>query len=206
MDKTKLKDFILKSGVPLEMSVIKKLMPNNFFTNWVGKYERNGKTFFNDFLASKFFSIRDGLDMYVNFLVECKYKSENHSWYFFKNPTTGSPESVVENYVFNQFFEAFIKSKNLKLNHNEKSNIMFEDFGFPIVNKGIDISEKDGTENNILEAISQVSYGSLNAQYEGYIFFSEVIEEIFVFWILRNNLGINEMKKIEHRGAKNTHK
>ncbi|MCX6652437.1 MAG: hypothetical protein NT137_03675 [Methanomassiliicoccales archaeon] len=160
-----LKSIILKSGIPLEASVIKKMAKFNLQDHGDYEYERDGKTFSNDCWFSQNYPISRSASVMVNYVIECKYKDRNQKWFFFKfNEYAHSYRNVGSNMLFSYFIEAPRGRKNRELFNPKLEYLLGSEnlFGLPIADSGLDVTQSDSNPNVIREAVSQVSYASIN--------------------------------------------
>lgn len=168
-----LKNEILKSGIPLEASVIEKLAKFGLTDKGEIEYERDGKIFSTDIMAEKEFQIFENLYLSVNFAIECKYKTKNHRWFFMKfreDPYFRllSRRHRDYNSVFDLFFEAALTKIGHKLAKERSGGGHI--FGYSVskdllnikkANKGVELCNKEFNPNVIREAVSQSIYGSI---------------------------------------------
>lgn len=165
MDSSKIKDLLLKSGIPLEVSVVKKIAKLGVEDWGEVEYERDGKIFSTDIKALKEFSIFRGLGLLVNFCIECKYKTKGHSWFFMEFPeeSEGQWRSDVHNEVFDESFSPLLvklgyePSPLCSLNDLRFANL----FNLKTAHKGVEIWENQFDHNFIREAVSQAVHGSV---------------------------------------------
>ncbi|AYB30819.1 hypothetical protein [Chryseolinea soli] len=148
------KKFLLKSGLPFEYEV-KECFAKSDCTVWDEYYylkedENNvEKEFSYDLDANTW---RDGCS--IDFMVECKYKTEPTKWFFTPDPYAYQQE--VNRNSFLHPMDHFTKQKFL-FNNPPFDKVVEEPLG-PFCLKGIEILKNDGVEVNITRAISQLSY------------------------------------------------
>lgn len=164
-----LRDAFLKSGIPLEASTYEILQKFNMLDMGEVEYERFGKVFTTDVYCEKSFQISEELGVIINFVIECKYKSRNHNWYFvkFAGEPWQSPKSFFQHLIDDSETKKFMLKEGIQpeisVRRLERINI----FDVPEVDKGIDIFDKnsegskDLDPNSIREAISQAIFGSM---------------------------------------------
>ena len=155
----RLKDSILKSGIPLESSITGKL-PKFEIDDWGEfQYEREGKLFSTDILGIRRLQIGTFGRLNVNFLFECKYKNRGHKWFFIEFPDDEvfSLTRSYSNAFYDPLFRGMLKFQKKKLAKNsalnEFRNANF--FDLPTVTKGVDICGTNSDENVIKEARAQ---------------------------------------------------
>lgn len=167
MDMSKVKRSLLRSGVPLEASVIKKLAELGV-TDWNEVvYERNDKTFSTDIEISKRYDLSRNSGIIVNFTIECKYKEKNHCWFFMKFQE--GPYSFLKgplNAVFGDLIDPTLEKmgyqpedKHLSWGHFMITNL----FDAKAADKGVDIQTQGGKfdPNTITRAVSQAIHGAI---------------------------------------------
>jgi len=169
---TNLKNLILKSGLPLELSVLKKLKEIGLKDIGAVEYERDSPDGLKYCSADRCFravaNMGDEIEVYIDLIVECKYKTENQEWYFVKfdeddDSSTGSNQAFLE--IPYEFF----KQKNLGFNfwELEAGNL----FNLPAVDDGVEISKgksKEIGDISINKALNQASFASIKRQYQNY--------------------------------------
>ncbi len=159
------KEFVLKSGIPLESSVVKKIQNIGFNDEGEVHYNRENKLFSTDIYADKNLILIDRLELSIQLVIECKYKTKNHSWFFIRFPEepSGFRNFSGGNLILSEFESPVLslldkkkKDDNLNLKLLQK-NIL----SCPEVNKGIEIFEKGANPNSIIRAIFQTVCGSI---------------------------------------------
>lgn len=176
----KFKDFILKSGIPLEISVVNKLKKFDVEDWGEIEYERDHKFFTTDVRVVKDFTTkRFGINF--NFSIECKYKARDHRWVFMQFPSSeyGYRTSGF-NEVFDQFVNPFLKREGVQLEKRILYELSGESiFDLPEADKGVDIFQKGFMESPIMEAISQAVFGATFVHYDAIDFWGNTILHTF---------------------------
>jgi hypothetical protein len=148
------KKYLLKSGLPFEYEV-KECFAERKCTVWDEysyiKYDENNieKEFSYDVDAC--YMTLNGF--WINFLIECKYKTEPTSWFFLPDPYSYQREvnqnsflHCIDYFTTNKFI--FDKSPY----YNVKNPLG------PFCLKGVEIFQNQFIETNIFKAINQLSY------------------------------------------------
>lgn len=148
------KKHLLKSGLPFEYEV-KELFVKNGCTVWDEysylKNDENNivKEFSYDLDANKW---NGGYS--IDFMIECKYKTEPTKWFF-----TPDPYSYQKELNQNSFLHP--------IDHFTENNFLFNQMPFykvieeplgPFCLKGVEIYNNKPVETNIFRAIKQLSY------------------------------------------------
>lgn len=185
-----IKQLILKSGIPLEVSVMNKLKKFNFDDYGEISYEREGKIFSTDIHLANNYQFSKDLSIHFNFIIECKYKTQNHKWFFLEFPEDdyiyGGGRFDCRNMVFTQLADICLKDK-LKVRQHDKyepfnpiSQLRIKNiFNLPFVNKGIELYTEGIEPNAIPEAVSQVSLGAIAAQKGSIEYNFEMFEDYY---------------------------
>lgn len=199
----KWKDALLKSGLPLEYEVKTFLEEQKkCLIKWEQSYlksDENGlaKEFSYDLNASY---IKMPYD--VEFMVECKFRSEDAKWFFLPEQYGGMDEIYQNSFMHAiDYFHKWTWAWNQYMPYCESLA--------PLCSKGIEIYG-NGNKNNksIPQAISQLSYGlakqitgtiSDHIDEEHGIHFREIFVPVVVttaeLFRFREDLGIEELKK-----------
>ena len=179
------KEFLLKSGIPLEASVLKALSDYGFRDYGEIEYSRDGVIFTTDRDLSTSTHIRSALGLHIDYILECKYKSRNHVWYFFKFYKNKEEEYLSHEEEHNLttlgLFESYLESQGFPF-----SNLWFcvkdleieNIFSLPEVHKGIDVCEGGGEEKSIHEAVSQVTFASIKAHIESISYTMDMLKNL----------------------------
>lgn len=181
-----LKEAFLKSGIPLESSVVDKMRKHGLDDFGELEYTRDGKTFSTDCWFTLEEPISERLNALISLVIECKYKSDGQYWFFMEYPTNEdgytSLRKDARHTLCCNFLEPSVKKINEKLfNPNVIKDLQrTEELGLKKASKGIDLFEKsyqnkqngkvnaengDSNPNVIREAVSQVCHGALAAQH-----------------------------------------
>jgi len=182
-----LKRYILLSGIPLEFSVSKKFQEMGFLDLGEYHYERDGKSFSIDILAREALHNSDDKkipSLYIDFLVECKYKEKNHKWFFI--PFEAKAHKIE---IDGKIKRAMSSTRSSSWYHNvielppPTPKKWEENFGWSIedirlgdletCNKGVEVYKNGCNPASIQEAVSQVLFGTSHA-------FFEIISEKFI--------------------------
>ena len=143
------KDFLLKSGLPLENDIKRYLDSKQCFTRFEYSYLRSDesrieKEFSYDIDASYFKE-----NNYIDFMIECKYRHETTKWVFTPHDYSG-----IDGFKPNCFLHPF--DHFVPLEFPFKSN--FPEQLAPLCSKGIEVTKTGDNEKTITQALSQLSY------------------------------------------------
>lgn len=180
-----MKSLILKSGIPLEVSVLDKLLQFDVCDFGEVEYERDGKIFSTDIHVVKKFPLSNNLHMVVNFVIECKYKTPNHEWFFMKfpRPREYSLRDDVRNEVFDSLFEPIVKQMGYTISKNKKLPKVRLDNFFKLksADKGVEFtnsgSKSGSSPDSIRHALHQVVLASVEVHRES---MASILECFFV--------------------------
>lgn len=165
MKSSKMKDTILKSGIPLEMSVVKKILKYNLEELGEIEYEREGKIFSTDIHAEKEFEISKNISILFNFVIECKYKTKNHKWFFMQFPRGNnySMRSDARNEVFDELFWVLMHKMGYRYDDFEDVCKLRREnfFDVEVADKGVEIINDKFDPNTIKKALHQAVFGSV---------------------------------------------
>lgn len=164
----KIKDTILKSGIPLEVSVVDKLSDHGFSDLGEITYKREDKTFSTDIRASKQFTNKSGIVGECNLAMECKFRTPNHDWFFMRFPKDREISSRHDTGLIT--FTDY--GRRLRDNAIEEENVRSINFGrlnslfnADPVNKGVEIiNQKKFDHSTVRKSMSQAIYGAIQAQ------------------------------------------
>lgn len=178
LDWSKIKNMVLSSGIPLEISVAQKLQTKSFGFWDLGEYvyERDDKVFSVDIRAQKYINVPNELHARIQLLIECKYREPNKKWYFFcfENPYNKTHRTSYRtdrccNIYFDFPMEDDIWKKYGKNKLDDYECIdAYEMYSgvfpeSPIAQKGIEIVNNDNiNEPSITHALYQLSCGAVN--------------------------------------------
>lgn len=176
MKSSQIKDTILKTGIPLEISVVKKILECGLDELGEVEYERDGKIFSTDIQTEKQVEISKNVSILFNFVIECKYKTKNHNWYFMQFPrgNNNSMRSETRNEVFDTVFWPLIHKIGYRIKDKIDLPILRTEnfFDLKIADKGVEIINDKFDPNTIKKALHQAVFGSVIAHKESmhYIF------------------------------------
>jgi hypothetical protein len=153
MQNNKWKDYLLKSGLPLEFEVKKVLDKLGFWSKNEFSYFRENE---NNILTEFSYDIDSEIlvaDHCFELLIECKYRDESTNWLFlpeeYNDSTRGIGTTDFRN--TNDFFYPKEYSDLFKVLNIIKVS--------PLCSKGIEICTTGQNPKTIDQAISQISYG-----------------------------------------------
>ena len=181
IDSSELKKLLLRSGIPLEVSVTKKLKDMGITDLGEIEYERDGKIFSTDIHVFKLKKIYKNIFASLEFVIECKYKERNHIWLFLEFPQRYDFPSNLSfgDDIVNKFFRDSLDISYFKFPKNLKD--------LPVANKGIELiiekNDKGSINPSIIpESISQAIFGSIKV-------YRDSVEEILEYLIdfIENN-------------------
>lgn len=145
----KWKDYLLKSGIPLEYEVKEFLSKKNCISNFDYTYlrqdELNHLTEFSFDIESSYIEPPH----FIDFMIECKYRHETTKWLFLPESYGGSDEI---------FHTSFMHVNN---HFCEIGDYWLNDFPFqfaPLCSKGIEITTDGQNPKTITQATSQLAY------------------------------------------------
>lgn len=194
----KWKDFLLKSGVPLEYEVKQLLDKHGCISNYEFTYLRPDENeIINEFSYDINASYIYGGHLF-ELMVECKYRDQSTNWIFTPENYQGIDE--IEHYSFLNPNDHFTQK-------NKFSRLDYEPYG-PLCGKGIEINSDAQNPKTISQAIHQLSYAmaekvvsGMEHQIEELLSSSEVIfyaVPIIVttanLYRLKNDITIQEIK------------
>ena len=145
----KWKEFLLKSGLPLEYEIKEYLEKSGYFTNFEYTYFRENQenkiTEFSYDIDASFISP----PFYFDLMIECKYRHSSTKWLFLPEDYHGINEiNFTDFFHFNDHFN--------KAGQFTNSEYPFE-FA-DLCSKGIEITSEGQNPKTITQAISQLSY------------------------------------------------
>jgi len=158
MNETKWKNFVLKTGLPLEYEVIKIINSIGFRCNGEFPYIKENENGFNtefsiDIWAEtdlKNINIENNIS--VSCLIECKYSHRGISWLFMPN---NNPSSNYLIKIVDHNSSVFDSQHSI-----EKSFLKRNKFNYCF--KGIEIHQNDASDFIIKKGISQLKYALPN--------------------------------------------
>lgn len=147
------KEFLLKSGVPLEYEVKQTLKSLGFFTSSETSYLRSDE----NNIVNEFSYDIDATKRIENhsfqLMIECKYRDSSTNWIFLPEELnesdrgTGSTSFLNTNdFFYKEAYSDYFKLFNLNTN-------------FPFCSKGIEVCSSGPNPKSITQAIAQLSYG-----------------------------------------------
>ena len=156
---SKWKDPLLRSSLPLEYLIAKKLNDIGVYVSGEYSYLRPNENglmteFSTDIWAFKFLEENEQEDLWacINFIMECKYTYKSTKWIFAPYP---SDENISSGYI--NIFQDFAVQridKNLLHNFEQQQNLKY-------CFKGIELLEKDCNPNTISKGLNQLKYASI---------------------------------------------
>jgi hypothetical protein len=154
LNNNKWKDFLLKSGLPLEFEVKKVLDKSGFYTKSEFSYLRKNE---NEVLTEFSFDLDAEIrikDNLFELLVECKYRDESTNWLFIPEEYNDSTRGIGTTDFLNT--NSFFYNKEYFDLHYTMLNIIKV---APLCSKGIEITTTGNNPKSIDQAIAQLSYG-----------------------------------------------
>jgi len=143
------KDYLLKSGIPLEYEVkkflSKKMCISDFDHTYLRQDQLNHLTEFSYDIDSSFIEPPH----FIEFMIECKYRHESTKWLFLPE-SYGGPDEI--------FYTSFMHANN---HFCERGDYWLSDFPFqfaPLCSKGIEITTNGQNPKTITQATSQLAY------------------------------------------------
>ncbi|WP_343523840.1 hypothetical protein [Pedobacter sp.] len=146
------KDYLLKSGLPLEFEVKKFLDSKGCISKVDYTYLRNNEhdqsTEFSYDIDSSYIKG----DHFMDLMIECKYRHESTKWVFL-------PESYRS---IDGIYETDFMHKSDHFNDGNRKKIDFPVSFGPLCDKGIELTSDGANPKTITQAISQLSYAMVN--------------------------------------------
>ncbi|MFB6241674.1 MAG: hypothetical protein ABEJ36_02615 [Candidatus Nanosalina sp.] len=175
----KLKDTILKSGIPLEVSVVDKLSEYGFDDQGEITYEREGKLFSTDIKADREIFHKSGLPFDLVLSIECKFRTPEHDWFFMRFPRESRFGFRHDTGLIS--FRDYIR----RVKENSSDELEGINFGRFVnfleceeVDKGVEIiKNRDFDHSAIRKCISQSIFGALKAQEEALRYNTDIMAE-----------------------------
>ena len=145
---TKWKDFLLKSGIPLEYEVMYLLNQHGCVGNYEYTYLREDENeVINEFSYDINASYIKGNDFF-DLMIECKYRDPSTNWVF--TPENYGGINEIESHGFLNPIDHFTKQ-------NKFLPLPFEPLG-QLCGKGIELTSNGPNPKTITQAVSQLSY------------------------------------------------
>jgi len=176
------KYYLLKSGLPFEYEV-KECFVKHGCTVWdeysyIKNDENNIEKEFSYDIDANYWSLNGGNS--IDFMIECKYKTEPTKWFFLPDPY--SHQSEVNQNSFFHPIDYFCDNKFL---HSRYPYNKIRDPLGPFCLKGVEVYQNQFLEVNIHKAINQLSYAfvehvvsSIQSQLTTELFFNTVFFNI----------------------------
>lgn len=145
----KWKEYLLKSGLPLEYEIKEYLSKKSCISNFEYTYLREDR---NQQLTEFSYDIDSSYikqQHFVDLMIECKYRHESTKWVFLPEEFHGPDE--VEYTSFMHPNDHFIPQGHFRFN-----NFPYE--LAPLCSKGIEITSEGPNPKTITQAIAQLSY------------------------------------------------
>ncbi len=159
MAETKWKDYLLKSGLPLEYEVREILDARKCQTHFEQSYlrpdENNIINAFSYDIGSAYIPELNYFDM----LIECKYRDPSTNWIFLPDYTTALGELTSTSFV--HVNDHFTQEYKHPFRFNEIPSIA------PVCSKGIEITTDGQNPKSISQAVAQLSYAMAETIVEG---------------------------------------
>lgn len=199
-ESTKWKDYLLKSGIPLEYEVMQYLQQKGCVGNYEHTYMRNDENGIpNEFsfdITSSFIKGRNFFDL----MIECKYRDPSTNWIFVPEDGYGGLNDIPSH--------GFINPNDHFNKKNKFSPFDFEPLA-KLCGKGIEITSNGPNPKTINQAIKQLSYAmadkvisGMEHQIDGlmgnseFIFYDiPIIVTTANLYRLKENITIEELKK-----------
>lgn len=160
---TKWKEFLLKSGLPLEYEIQELLRQNKYWGQFEFSYvRRNENDILNEFScdinASKHGAGAPYPNHFVQLLIECKYRHESTNWIFTPEDYHNEADIRPDSYLHSN--SSFAKSNKFIFGS------VFEE-QFPACGKGIEVTNNGQNPKSIHQATKQLGYGMMIKVLEG---------------------------------------
>ncbi len=167
MEWSSTKNYLLRSGIPLEASVSKILQKLNILGLGEFYFKRDDKFFSIDswshFILRRDF--QDYLDFNIDFLIECKYRDKNRGWYFIpykENRDRNERLPPPRHNSFNNLL-CFYCDNKFRTSFSQYYSDLAEEIipkDIPICDKGIEMYGKGFVPDFITESIYQISFAT----------------------------------------------
>lgn len=159
MKNNKWKNFLLKSGLPLEYEINEILREKGCISSVDHSYFRNDENFLlNEFSFDIYSSYIKG-HHFFNLLIECKYRDESTNWVFLPS----------HDYYVNELESTSFLHANDHFNENVK--FIFPDkkldFIGKVCSKGIEINSEGQNPKTITQGVNQLSYAMADIIVDG---------------------------------------
>lgn len=202
-ESNKWKDYLLKSGIPLEYEVMQYLSKKGCVGNYEHTYMRNDENgIANEFsfdISSSYIKGGDFFDL----MIECKYRDQSTNWIFIPDDEYGGINEI--------YSHAFLNPIDHFNQNNKFSQLDFEPLG-TLCGKGIEITSGGPNPKTIEQAIKQLSYAMadkvINAMEHQidrllgnseFIFYNiPIIVTTANLFQLKDNIKISELKKAKN--------
>jgi len=201
----KWKEYLLKSGIPLEYEIKefldKKMCISNFDYTYFRKDKSNETAEFSYDIDSSYIKPPH----FVDLMIECKYRHESTKWLFLPEDYGGHDEIN---------FTSFMHPND---HFNEKGHFRFTNFPLslaPLCSKGIEITSQGQNPRTITQAISQLSYAMaeritngiyhqvdevLSRNFNGTIFYNiPIIVTTAELYRIKENSSIDSIKQSDN--------
>lgn len=159
MAETKWKDYLLKSGLPLEYEVKEILDKRNCQTHFEQSYLRPDE---NNVINAFSYDIKSAYIPELNYfdmLIECKYRDPSTNWVFLPSYTTAFGQLASTSFVHAN--DHFTQEYKHPFSFNSIPSIA------PVCSKGIEITSDGQNPKSISQAVAQLSYAMAEAMVEG---------------------------------------
>lgn len=199
MKQTKWKDYLLKSGIPLEYEVMQYLLKKGCVGSYEHTYMRNDENGIpNEFsydISSSY--IKGG--NFFDLMIECKYRDQSTDWIFVPDDDYGGVNEI--------YSHGFLNPVDHFNTDNKFHQLDFEPLG-TLCGKGIEITSGGSNPKTINQAIKQLSYAmadkvisAMEHQIDGlmgnseFIFYNiPIIVTTANLYQLKDTVTINELK------------
>lgn len=196
------KDYLLKSGIPLEYEILKyletKQCQSSFGFTYLRDNENRETTEFSYDIDSSYIKPPHWIDL----MIECKYRHDSTKWLFLPSEYGGPDE--IEHTSFMHPNDHFNKKNKFIFDHDFP--IQFA----PLCTKGIEITSEGQNPKTITQGIMQLSFAIskkiidnfyhhtdniLAKQFNGVIFFNvPIIVTTAKLYRIREKATINDIK------------
>ena len=159
MGGTRWKDYLLKSGIPLEYEVAALLEKRNCQTHFEQSYLRPDE---NNIVNAFSYDLKAAYIPELHFfdlLIECKYRDPSTNWVFLPDYTTSYGELSTTSFV--HVNDHFTQDYKHPFDLNQIPSIA------PVCTKGIELTTDGQNPKTISQAVAQLSYALAEAIVEG---------------------------------------
>lgn len=160
-----IKNLLLKSGIPLEVSVSKRLLELGYEMYGPVVYERDGRTFSTDLRAHKEMSAHGGANISLTLILECKHHASSMGLFFASFPGNMiMAQLLARDITLLETVDAALHHFNYEESQDTTRTMPLQGanlFGVQTVDRGVAIRNKRCDDQDIIKPQYQVLCGSV---------------------------------------------